>query len=750
MTSVHVACTSAAIVGCLHLLLRLNRPGSPFSALTACLPRALQVNTLSAAMMQQFEPVLSQLETDGAIRGAVVLSGKSDNFIAGADITMLDACTSAEQLTDLSRQGQVLMDRLAKLNKPVVAAINGSCLGGGLELALACKYRIASSSPKTRLGVPEVQLGLLPGAGGTQRLPRTVGIQQALTLMTTGQQVKPDKARKIGLVHEVVDPSAIQEVAVTAARELVAGTLKVPHRKAGLMEKLLEGNPLGRMVLFDQAGKKIAKAAGGHYPSPPAILECVREGVEKGHTAGSAKEAQYFGKLGMTTASQALRGIFFAQTATKKNPFGKPSGGDVKTIGVLGAGLMGAGIAQVSANAGLRVVLKDKDRKGLARGEKQVADSLAARVKKRSMSAFDRDATLSRIIGVTDEDASWTKHMGRADIVLEAVFEDLGLKHRVIKDVEPHMHPRAVFATNTSAIPIGSIATAATRPERVVGMHYFSPVDKMPLLEVIPHAGTAPDAAAVAVEAGYKQGKTVIVVKDVPGFYVNRCLGPFMSEGFALVQSGVAPETLDRALKSFGMPVGPITLADEVGVDVAYHTAKTLSGALGDRMAGSNQAAIKEMVDKKLLGRKTGKGFYLYDSGAGGSGGKGGKGKGKETKTVNPDALEIMARYRSGTGGESLDAKTLQERMLLRFVKECILCLQDGVIRSAGDGDIGAVFGIGFPPFLGGPFRYVDLMGAAAVADSMKRYADTVGPYFAPPQLLLDLAAKNGKFHSSK
>lgn len=710
--------------------------------------------------MKEIEPILAKIEQDSSIRAAVLISGKPDNFIAGADISMLNKAKTEAELTEVSHQGQKLMNRLAASKKPVVAAINGSCLGGGLEVALACSYRIATNSPKTKLGLPEVMLGLLPGAGGTQRLPSLVGIQEGLKMMTTGAQIKADKARKIGLVNEVVDTSALKRVAVTAAKELVEGKLKPAEpRKAsagGLMGILLEGNPLGRNILFSQAAKQIEKAAGGHYPAPPAILECIKEGIENGFEAGSKKERELFGRLGMTNESKALRGIFFAQTATKRNPAGKAVLPPVKTVGVLGAGLMGAGVAQVTTSAGLSVVLKDRDQQGLARGEAQIADALAARVKKRKMTPFERDQQLSRVIGVSDSDASWSKHLSRSDVIIEAVPEELGLKQRTVQAIEPLLAPHAVFATNTSALPIASIAQASKRPERLLGMHYFSPVDKMPLLEIIPHAGTSQEALGMAFDLGLKQGKTVIVVKDVPGFFVNRCLGPWAAEALYLVQSGVEPERLDKAVKKFGYPVGPVTLADEVGIDVLFHTAATLKGALGPRMGGVEADGwLKTMVDSKMLGRKTGKGFYLYPQQEKGKGGKKSSGGGG-AKTLNPEALELVKKARESapagsteTGLETLKDNELVERMVLRFMKETMHALEDGIIKSPQDGDIGAVFGLGFPPFLGGPFRYADTLTAGVVEGKMARLADKLGERFAPPQILKDLAKQNKGFHSS-
>lgn len=534
-------------------------------------------------------------------------------------------------------------------------------------------------------------------------------------------------------MDEVVDPFALEASALQAARELADKKLKPKGRKIGLVEKLLEGNPLGRHFLFKKAREMITKQAGSGYPAPYAILDCIEAGVNDGHAAGSKVEREKFGVLGMTPASEALRGIFFAQTETKKNPFGSAKR-DVKTVGVLGAGLMGAGIAQVSVESGYKVLLKDEVLAGLVKGEAQIKAGLDPKVKKKALSAFDRDRLLSNVIGVTSADSNWKQHFGRADVVIEAVPENLALKHKVIQQLEGSLKETAVFATNTSALPIADVAKAAKRPENVVGMHYFSPVDKMPLLEVITHAGTSKETAGTAVAVGYKQGKTVIVVKDVPGFYVNRCLGPFMMESVSLLQNGVDPVKLDKALKKWGFPVGPITLNDEVGSDVAFHVAKFLSGHLGDRMGGGTLEAMTAHVEAGYLGRKAGKGFFLYKDG-------------KSTRELNPGATAILAKYKKSDSAKNLSDEELARRMVLRFVNEAAYCLQDGIIRSPGDGDIGAVFGIGFPPFRGGPFRFVDQEGAQKIVDEMNGLAAAVGPWFAPAQILVDAAKAGKKFH---
>jgi len=489
-------------------------------------------------------------------------------------------------------------------------------------------------------------------------------------------------------------------------------------------------------VLFKKAKEGVDKKTGGKYPAMDAILKAVAAGAAGGHEAGSKVEREEFGKLGMTDVSAALRGIFFSQTATKKSPYGKPAR-DVKQVGVLGAGLMGAGIAQVSAKSGYRVVLKDQTAEALARGEAQIAANLAPAVKRRRMRAFERDQLLSRVIGVTDDMPTWPKHLAKSDLVIEAVFESMELKHKVVREIEPLLRDDAVLATNTSALPIGDIAAAAARPGQILGMHYFSPVDKMPLLEIIPHAGTSDEALAVAFEVGRKQGKTVIIVKDVPGFYVNRCLGPFMVESIALLQEGAPIDKLDSAMKKAGFPVGPITLADEVGMDVALKVSQFLSDKLDDRMQGADGHMMEEIVKSGALGRKAGKGFFLY----------GGKGKGRQP---NPEAAAIVKKYVDSGPGATADADTLVARMIARFTNEAVRCLEDGIIRSPGDGDIGAVFGMGFPPFLGGPFRHIDQRGAQAVADEMARFADEIGPQFAPPQLLLDHAKSGKPFHAPR
>jgi len=462
------------------------------------------------------------------------------------------------------------------------------------------------------------------------------------------------------------------------------------------------------------------------------------------NTVGSSSPTGYnleskgFGELAMTNESKALISIYFANNSLKKNRFGEPSKKS-ENVGILGAGLMGAGIAQVSITKGYQVLLKDLNFQGLGRGLGQIYKNLSDRVKRKAMTSFERDLTMSRVVGLTDDNEVWKTHFGKADLVVEAVFEKLDLKHKVVKQMEEVISKNCIIATNTSALPIQKIAEASKRPENIVGMHYFSPVDKMPLLEVITHDKTSKEVAAAAVEVGLRQGKVVIVVKDVPGFYVNRSLGPYMVETMALVQDGVELEKLDKAMRDFGFPVGPISLADEVGIDVALHVQSFLAQHLGVRMSGGSPKILEELVSKGFLGRKSGKGFFLYP-----------KEKKKGPKEINAEALEVVKSLQQGRTPLELTKEEIQTRMASRFVNEAIFCLQDGIVSSPVEGDIGAVFGIGFPPFLGGPFHYVDTFGVQKFNDMMLRYRDKYGEQFTPAPLLAEHAKANKKFHSNK
>lgn len=676
------------------------------------------------------------------MEAAVIISSKKDNFVAGADIEMLAAAKNHSEAQTLSEGGQKVMNAIQNARFPVVAAINGSCLGGGLELALACRYRIATESSKTVLGLPEVKLGLLPGAGGTQRLPRLVGLQAALDMMLTGKNIQPKRAKRMGLVDQLVDPNALETAAIQAAKELANGSRKI-NREKNITRRVMEDTPVRKLV-FKKAEEMVQKNTGGKYPAPFAILRSVETGINSGVDRGSKVEAEEFGRLALTQESAALISLFFAQTSLKKNRFGNPSR-SYENIAMLGAGLMGAGIAEVSIARNMNVKLVDRDQPSLARGEKQIYDGLNSKVKRRHITSFDMARTLARLNTFTSDDAGLKEHLKNVDMLIEAVPEDLKLKHKVLQAMEELVPDHCIIATNTSALRIADVASGLSRPENVIGMHYFSPVPKMPLLEVITYEGSSKEARAAAVHVGIQQGKTVIVVKDGPGFYTTRILMPYMLEAVNLLQEGAPIMTVDKALKSFGFPVGPVTLMDEVGIDVGTHIAKYLGGIFGERMGGNiSQDVMDKMTEQGYLGRKSGKGFFIYDKKPQQSFLTSLLGK-KSKREINQGAAKLFPSKEN-----AVPLEEIQQRTFLRFVNEAVMCLEEGILETPTDGDVGAVFGLGFPPFYGGPFRYIDRFGADKVVSDMKGLADRYGQRFAPAELLLEHAKSGKKFHPTK
>ncbi|HSR53953.1 MAG TPA: fatty acid oxidation complex subunit alpha FadJ [Acidobacteriota bacterium] len=682
-----------------------------------------KLNTLSYKLLDEFGALLDELERDSNVKAVVLISAKDENFIAGADIKEFSQLDTAEKAAEASRSGQEMLDRLEGFEKPVLAAVNGAALGGGLEIALACHYRIATTHSKTHFGLPEVKLGLLPGAGGTQRLPRRVGLAKSLPLLLTGKNVYPYPAKKMGLVDELIHPPGLAHAAVQAGLRLADG--KKPKGKGrGLLGWLLEGNRLGRAIVFRKARQQTRRQTYGNYPAPPRIIEVVKTGLDQGMKAGLKAEAKAFGELMQTPESQELTRLFFAMTSDKKKWDEKAR--PVKVLGVLGAGLMGSGISQVSADKGYQVFMKDLDQESVAKGEKAVYDDLQSKVRKRAMTEFERDRLMSRIHPVTSY-----RGFDRVNLVIEAVFEDLDLKRKILDEVEEATGGDTIFASNTSAIPISDIARRAKRPQNIVGMHYFSPVPKMPLLEIIATDKTAEWVVHTAAQVGVRQGKTVIVVGDGPGFYTTRILAPMMNEALLLLEEGAAVEQLDKTMKQWGFPVGPVTLMDEVGIDVGAHVSETLGQAFSDRGA-TPSGMMHKLVREGYKGKKNRKGFYLYP-----------KKKKKGKKQVNTKVYDHFGGQRR----KRFEEEEIENRLSLVMINEAALCLQEEILRSPKDGDLGAILGLGFPPFRGGPFRYLDRLGVDNAASRLQSLQDQHGARFAPAQILLDYAESKRRFY---
>ena len=673
-----------------------------------------KVNTLGRERIAEFETLLDEVERDPAVKAVVIRSGKPDNFIAGADISDFTRIRSAEEGEALSRAAHAILGRVEACRVPVVAAIHGSCLGIGTELALACRYRVASDEPKTAIGLPEVMLGIVPGAGGTQRLPRLAGLATALDLILTGRALKPSRALRAGLVDELCAAPILTDVARRKAQALAEGRLRPERAGIRLRERLL------RPLIFWKARSSVLAKTGGHYPAPLAAIDVVKHGTAATLAEGLALEAREFGRLAVSDVSRALVSIFFATQEIKRDT-GVPEGtaaADVGKLGVLGAGLMGAGIACVAAEAGVAVRMKDASLEALGRGLGQVLGVFEERRKRRSLTGREVGQRMDRISPSLD-----LRGFARAELVVEAVFEDLELKRRVLAEAESVIRESCVFASNTSSIPIGEIARGCRRPGRVLGMHFFSPVHKMPLLEIVITPETEPGAIATAAAFGRRVGKHVIVVRDGPGFYTSRALAAYMNEATRVLEEGATIGALDDAMIRFGFPVGPCALLDEVGIDVAARVAGVMQRHFGERMAPP--ASMAALLADGRRGRKAGRGFYTYDGGK---------------KRVDESVYALLPRE---AAHRALDAHRTQQRLVFAFLNESIRCLQEGVLRSPRDGDVGAVFGLGFPPFLGGPFRHLDRLGARFALETMESLR------FEPAPLLVELAREGRTFHAA-
>ncbi len=681
------------------------------------------VNKISKAVGWELEELLQRLDSDEVVKAIVIRSGKPDIFIAGADINEFVALRSVEEAVRLCKDAQLLMQRIADSSKPVVAAIHGACLGGGLELALACDHRVATDHPKTVLGFPEVQLGLIPGAGGSTRLPRLIGAHAALDMILTARNERGKKALALGLIDELVPEAILLDIAVAAAERL-ARSGKSPARRGGSF--LLDGNPLGRSLVYRKSRTEVAKKTGGHYPAPLRAIEVVRTGLEHGMARGFEAESLAFGDLAMTDVSRRVVVVFFASTVLKKYdgvPAGQGRAHPVRRIGVVGSGFMGSGIAGTAVlQAGVEVRLKDADLTKVGRGLKAATDIITADLTRRRMTKYEYARKCAYLTGSGDFEG-----FGGTDIVIEAVFEELGVKRQVVADLEAAIPATTVIATNTSTLPVHDVAAGARHADRILGMHFFSPVEKMPLLEVIPTDMTSADAIVTAVQFGRRMGKTVIVVADSPGFWVNRILLPYLNEACLMIEEGVPIEKMDAVMTRWGFPVGPIALMDQVGLDVGEKAGKVMHLALGERLRPSRVISVMRADDR--LGRKNARGFYFYKDG--------------HKTGVDNSVFQLLGVRPLG----EVDERKVEDRLVFSMLNEAARAMSEGVVRTPRDGDVGAVFGLGFPAFRGGPLRELDTIGAAEAVGRLEKLAATHGPRFEPAPVLEEMARTGQRWY---
>ncbi|HEV3313082.1 MAG TPA: 3-hydroxyacyl-CoA dehydrogenase NAD-binding domain-containing protein [Chloroflexota bacterium] len=680
------------------------------------------LNVINLRFIEEFEQALTELEgqfagpgetKSPAVSGLILHSLREGAFLAGADLKLIRDAPSPREAAEAASRLQQICGRLEKLPVTTVAAIDGAALGGGLEVALACDYRVAAESSSRDIGLVEVQLGLIPAGGGTQRLPRLTGLGRALALILTSRRLTPKQALRAGLVDDV----AHRTVLMDAARALARRHPRQRGMSLPLAEHVLEALPPGRAFMYRRAAKSIRKRTGTRYPAPLLALAAIREGVENGRDHGLNAETRSFGRLAVSNTTRNLIDLFLDSNELKAEQVARGDAGEVELVGVVGAGLMGAGIAQAAAISGIAVRLRDVNAEAIAGGLKRIRDLTRQAQKSRRIDRYEAARVISRVTG-----SPGYSGFARAGLVIEAAPEEPDLKRRIVADLEKVLVDDAVIGTNTSAIPIGEIAAGAVYPERVVGIHFFSPVHRMPLVEVIRGTHTSERAVDIAAGLGRRLGKHVVIVNDGPGFYTTRVLGFMMSEAVRCFEEGASIEGVDNAMVEFGFPVGPMTLMDEVGLDVGIHVAGRLQAAFPGRLAQSPvMTAIAETGRK---GKKSGAGFYRYE-------------KGK--RLADPELYLLRSHVASGGAAiRSVSRAEVQERLSLVFVNEVARCIDEGVVASARDADLAAVFGLGFPPFLGGPVRYADTIGVADVIARLRVLSNEQGARFEPARLFLD------------
>ena len=700
--------------GMLHVV--FDRPGE-------------RVNLLDERLLRELGAVLDEVRRRDDVRGILFASAKPGMFLAGMDVEQIAAVRDAYRSAEGARFGQSVFQRIADCGRPSACAINGVCLGGGAELALACSLRLAADDPAVRIGFPEVQIGIIPGFGGTQRLPRLIGLPAALELILAGRKVDARKARRLGLVDAVVPTEYLEREALAllhrAAENGVAPVVSRFRRRKTVMEGLLEHVPPLRGLVLDRARRRTArKVSARDYPAPFRAIEALELGAARPLAEGLDIEARIIGELVPTETSRNLIWLFRGQTALKRGDRVGAAARRVDRLAIVGAGIMGGGIAQLAAASDVPVRLKDVRYEALLAALRTAHEGFARQAERGRISSREVRRKMALISPTLDGTG-----LANADLLIEAVVESLDVKRAVVAEVERHLDSRAVLASNTSSLPISEIAARALHPERIVGLHFFNPVDRMPLVEIIAGRRSSPEAVATARSFALRLGKVPVLVRDTPGFLVNRVLTRYLEEAQHLLSEGLGIEAIDQAMRAFGMPMGPFELLDQIGLDTAQHVAAVLAGVSGAQVGGTAGAALGTLVQSGRLGRKTGRGFYRYRDG----------------KRTAPDPE--LPRLLGLSAARALPPETLQERLLLALIHSAVACLEQGVVDTPRDVDLALVLGTGFPPFRGGPLRHADSVGIPIVADRLARLADAHGDRFRPAASLAQMVREQRRFH---
>jgi 3-hydroxyacyl-CoA dehydrogenase/enoyl-CoA hydratase/3-hydroxybutyryl-CoA epimerase len=686
------------------------------------------LNVITGAVLADLDRALDTIAALPRIPVLIVKSGKKSGFLAGADLNEFLAIRDSVSAAALSERGQKIFDKLARLSVPSIAAIHGPCLGGGLELALACDYRLVVDRPGTQLGFPEIELGLLPGWGGTQRLPRTVGLERALAVILGGKRLDARQALAWGLADACPQDEDQLRRHILELIGRAIGRGKRPRSRLplhGWRQWLLESNPVGRRVIFQATGRLLRQRVPDDMPAPYEALEAVRVGLRRGFAAGLAQEREAASRLALTPACRNLVNLFFQREQARKLPT-QPAPVPVRRIGVVGAGVMGAGIAQLAALRGLEVVVQEVNPQALAAGMARIGGLFDKAVERRVISAGEAQQRRSAIRGTV----AW-EGFDTVEVVIEAALEDLDVKRQLFHDLAARTTPRTVLATNTSSLLVARLVETATDPGRVGGLHFFNPVHKMPLVEVVHGPATSAQTISTLTGLAVTLGKTPVCVGDGPGFVVNRILMPYLNEAILLLGEGLSIAAIDAVMRRFGMPMGPLELLDQIGLDVAAHVARSIGPALGERFEFNT--AFDRMLKAGWLGQKNGKGFYLHS--------------GKKT-TVHPVA-EALLRGSPGASDLPLAARQAQarERMVLLMVNEAARVLAEGLADEAATVDLAMVMGTGWAPHRGGPLRYADDRGLGDVVGVLNGLANRVGRRFQPCEELVRRAEQHQPFH---